>query len=182
MELLRSSIIGREFVNYRKTTIRNTRLHFSQDVLRRGKIPIVIDSVDPEISNIIRGSNKTKPSHDFIEHEFTENMKYGKELVYDTNNTISDILRDIKILLLNANREDLFVSGKNTLTIGLENGTIADFKSKLGMLYKMHKNGDDKILYLLISKETTVWGYIISILSYLKRHITDSIVSVMNNE
>jgi len=180
MELLRSSIIGREFVNYRKTTIRNTRLQFSQDVLRRGRVPIVVDSVDPEISNIIRGSNKSNnfTESQYDQHEFTENIKYGKELVYNINSTISDVLRDIKILFLNANREDLFVSGKNILSVGLENGTIVDLDNKLGNLYKTHKNADDKILYLLISKETTVWGYIISILRYLKRQITDTFASI----
>lgn len=42
-----------------------------------------------------------------------------------------------------------------------------DIKDDLGNIYKKHRNPDDKILYILITKETSIYGYIMSIIKYL---------------
>jgi hypothetical protein len=55
MEMLRSSILGKEFVNYRKSTVKDTRVQFSHKVRSQGmgNIPIVVDSVDKELTEAL---------------------------------------------------------------------------------------------------------------------------------
>lgn len=53
------------------------------------------------------------------------------------------------------------------LKLGLENGKILDNKDILGDLYKKHKSQKDGILYLLLTQETTMYGYIMSLLRYI---------------
>jgi hypothetical protein len=155
MELLRSSIIGKEFINYRKTTMKETRLNFSHKVRAKGigNIPIVIDSVDKQLSDVlceVNGRYKT----------------YGKEIILHMDQTIKDVLKEIKIILLKKDYENILKN--DNIVLGLEDGSIIHEDMTLGDLYKKYRNKDDKILYLLVSKETTVFGFILSIIQYLK--------------
>lgn len=155
MELLRSSIIGKEFINYRKTTMKEHRLNFSHKVRVKGigNIPIVLDSVDKQLSDAlceVDGRYKT----------------YGKEIVLHMDQTINDVLKEVKIILLKKDLESI-VKNEN-IVLGLENGSIPELNVTLGELYKQYRNMDDKILYLLVSKETSVFGFIMSIIQYLK--------------
>ena len=160
MELLQSSIIGKEFINYRKWTMKERRLQFSHAtrVQGIGNVPIVVDSVDDEITNAL--SEKRTSRH----------KTYGYELVMHMDATLEDVLRDIKIVLLQKNKEDLFK--KRDLTIGLEDGSIPSRDTTVGTLYKNYKNKDDKILYLLLSREDTVYGYIVSIIKYICKYLS----------
>jgi hypothetical protein len=155
MELLRSSIIGKEFINYRKTTMKESRLNFSHKIRAKGlgNIPIVIDSVDKQLSDAlceIDGRYKT----------------YGKEMTLHMEKTVNDVLKEVKIILLKKDLESI-VKNENVI-IGLEDGSIPQLDMKLGDLYKKYRNNDDKILYFLVSKETSVFGFIMSIIYYLK--------------
>lgn len=156
MDMLRSSIIGKEFVNYRKTTLKHKRLQFSERVRREGigNVPIVVDSVDPNITEILCVK----------ENRMTT---YGKELVLHMDRKVSDVLREVKIMLIAADRED--IAG---VKLGLEDGTVLENDTDLGTIYKKHKNAEDKILYLLITREDTMYDYILSIIKYLWNNIT----------
>lgn len=151
--------MGREFVNYRKTTMKETRLRFSNRVRESGlgNVPVVIDSVDSELSDILREvHSRTSDKY----------MTYGREMVFHMDSTLNDVLREVKIIMLQKNKEAIMLTQR--LTLGLENGTIPKMDSELGNLYKLYRNKDDKILYLMLSRETTAYGYIISILSFLR--------------
>lgn len=155
MELLRSSIIGKEFINYRKTTMKENRLNFSHKVRVKGigNIPIVLDSVDKQLSDAlceVDGRYKT----------------YGKEIILHMDQTINDVLKEVKIILLKKDLESIVKN--DNIVLGLENGSIPELNVTLGELYKKYRNMDDKILYLLVSKETSVFGFIMSIIQYLK--------------
>ncbi len=157
MELLSSSIIGKEFVNYRKNTMTVDRQQFSNKVRYEGlgNIPIVIDSVDKELSEAL--------GH----YSYRNQSKFGREVVKHMDEPLSSVMRDVKIILIQRDKENLIPN----LVLGLENGTIPDQESELGKLYKAHRNTDDKILYLMLTKEQGVYGYVMSIIRYLGESI-----------
>lgn len=162
--MLKSSIIGKDFVNYRKTTLKSERLSFSDKIRKQGIgcIPIVIDSVDKEISDAI--SKKER-----------RNKIYGKEIVLHMDKTVNDVLREVKILLIQNDQE--YIINNNVLNIGLEDGSLPPLDTDLGSIYKEHRNKDDKILYLLVTKESTMYGYIKSIINYLINNVSNFISS-----
>jgi hypothetical protein len=149
--MLRDSILNQEFINYRKHTDKHIRTRFSEKVRKWGigYIPIVVDSVDPELSLYLA----TK-----YENRYT---KYGFELILHMDRNITDLLKEIKIEFIRKNHPF------QNLTVGLEDGTITTPNDILGDLYKKHRNHDDKILYLLLTPETSIYNYILSILRYL---------------
>lgn len=155
MEMLRSSLIGMEFINYRKTTVKDTRLNFSTKVRGQGvgNVPIVIDSVENDITEIL--SDKISSSR---------YRRYGRELTFHMDGTLDDVLRHIKIIMLQRGYNHI-----DQLKIGLEDGSFPELSENIGDIYKKHRNIDDKILYLLLSKEKSVYGYIMSIWRYIKR-------------
>lgn len=157
MELLRSSLIGKEFINYRKSTVKDTRLNFSTKVRQQGlgNVPIVIDSVECDITDVL--SEKVSSSR---------YKTYGRELIFNMEGTLEDVLKHIKIVMLKRGYTEI-----DKLTIGLEDGTFPSLDSSIGDIYKAHRNKDDRILYLLLSKEQSIYGYIMSILRYLKKII-----------
>ena len=154
MDMLRSSIIGKDFVNYRKSTIQTERLRFSGRVRGQGigNVPVVVDSVDTELSKILSKQ----------EGRYT---MYGREFVFHVDDKLSDVLKALKIAIIQKDKEEIVKS--NSLHLGLEDGTIPELNSELGKLYKQYRNDDDKILYLLVTKENTMYGYITSILKYI---------------
>ena len=154
MEMLKSSILGRDFVNYRKSTIKSDRVEFSSRVRTQGigNVPIVVDSVDAELSKIL-----SKKDGRYI--------MYGKELVMHMDSTIAELLKTVKIVILQQDREDIVKT--STLKLGLEDGTIPEETKTMGDLWKKHKNEDDRILYVLVTKENSMYGYIMSIIKYL---------------
>jgi len=154
--------MGKDFINYRKQNLPSSRERFSYRVRAagQGKVPIVIDSVDKELSEAIAEALPNRPCR----------FKYGKELVLHMDSTVLDVIREVKIILMQNKKDYLFE--KHRLTIGLENGTILQETDDLGNLYKKYQHGQDKILYLLLSRETTMYGYILSIIKYLSQVFT----------
>jgi hypothetical protein len=157
--MLRSSIIGKEFINYRKVTDRNRRTNFSGKVRSKGLgyIPIVVDSVDHDLSLAL----STKDT------QYSRSIRYGFELTLHMDLTVADLIKEIKIEFLKKDQEQL----ANGLVLGLEDGTILEKSQILGDLYKESRNQDDKILYVLATKETSVFAYILSILKYLTKNV-----------
>lgn len=157
MELLRSSIFGKEFINYRKNTTETERKRFYRKTTIDKMIPVVIDSVDPEIVEVLRKKN-------FINGSRV--VTYGLELEMKEDAIIEDIIREIKIELLKGKKEYIFM--ENDINIGLEDGSIIeDKKEKVINIYKKSKNEKDNILYLLITQEKTMYNYIMSIIRSL---------------
>lgn len=156
--MMRSSILGREFVNFRKNTITQDRKQFSDKVRGEGmgNIPIVVDSVDGELSEALS-----------IQVHSRLQSKYGRELVKHMDQRLSSVIRDIKVILLQKDRENLI----SNFVLCLEDGTIPDQETEVGNLYKAHRNKDDRILYLMLSKENSVYEYIMSIVRYLGQSI-----------
>jgi hypothetical protein len=151
-----ASIYGKEFINYRKYNSYVKKKMFINTTRRQGQnlIPVVVDSVDQDLSLQLSGSLHQKGS---VSHR---NIQYGKEYSIDKNTKIADF-----IILLQG-----IVPGPFNLKLGLENGTLLTDKNQtLGDVYKNHKNNDDSILYLLLTKETSIFQYILSIIRYLMR-------------
>lgn len=151
MSFLASSIFGHEFVNYRKNVTASNRLVFSHNVRHNlpGMIPVVIDSVDQNLSLALSNCDASMPE---------KMWKHGKEYTMSINTTVDEVLKEI-----NAN---IKVIGKK-LVLGLEDGSLLQENESLGKIYKKNKNNKDLILYLLLTQETTIYGYILSILRYL---------------
>ena len=155
--MLQSSIFGKEFINYRKSTIEEERNDFSRKTRNKGIgcVPIVVDSVDRELGLLLAKKDNKNP----------RNIRYGLELILHMDLKVVDLIEVIK-------REICSRNGMNTgmnmdIVIGLEDGTLPETNKELGILYKENRNTDDNILYIIITRETTIYGYIISILKYL---------------
>jgi hypothetical protein len=114
---------------------------------------VVIDSVEEEFINIFRKKS------------YINGMRvisYGLELEMDVSSNINDVIKEIKIELVKANKEHLFA--ENEIKLGLENGTIiTDEKELVYNLYKKFRNVNDNILYLLVTQEKSMYNYIMSI-------------------
>ena len=161
--MLKSSILGKEFVNYRKITTEDERIGFSNNIRKKGigNIPIVIDSVDKELTLLLA-------KHDPV---FSRNIRYGFEVFFHMDKKVKDLIHIIKeemnkkkeIVKTNISIDNLFIS------LGLEDGTILNTQANddLGTIYKKYRNPDDRILYILVTKETSIYGYIMSIIQYL---------------
>ena len=149
MSFLQSSLFGQDFINYRKNNAHYERTKFSSNVRKQGGelIPIVIDSVDNELSTLLG------------------NGKSGKEYTMHKDTTILDFLNQINIDI--EKLSNTILNGKK-VSLGLEDGTIINKDLTLGYIYKKHRNEKDNILYILVTPETTIYGYIMSILRYLK--------------
>lgn len=145
--MLQSSLYGHEFVRYKKNNTANERKNFSNNVKINGlsEVPIVIDSVNTNMSELLAGKNAKR---------FHRN---GKEFHFHIDLLIEDIILEIKSR----------IKSEEIIKLGLENGKILDSKDRLGDIYKKFKNQEDDILYLLVTQETTMYGYIISLLRYI---------------
>lgn len=159
--MLQSSIMGQEFVNYRKNTDKHERNNFSGKVRTRGMgfIPIVVDSVDFDLSNALALKDPDHP----------RNIRYGFEIIMHMDKKMLDVLKEIKIELL---KNDYNIGD---LVLGLEDGSLVDLEMDVGEVYKKYRNKDDKILYILVTKEQTMYGYILSIIKYLTSQVTSFI-------
>lgn len=146
---LQSSLMGQDFVKYRKNNSQNERQQFSNNVRTKGinEVPVVIDSVDTVLSQLLAGNDSKR---------FNRN---GKEFHFHIDLTIEDILLEVKSRIKSEKTQ--------VLKLGLENGKILDGTNLIGDIYNKFKNQDDKILYILLTKETTIYGYIISLLRYV---------------
>jgi hypothetical protein len=147
--LLQSSLYGHDFVKYRQNNSQNEREKFSHSVRTKGigELPVVIDSVEQSLSELLAGLESKR---------FNRN---GKEFRFHTELLIEDILFEV--------RHRLKLDDTKVIKLGLENGKMLDNKDVLGDLFKKHKNQSDHILYLLLTQESTMYGYIMSLLRYI---------------
>jgi len=149
--ILQSSLYGMDFIKYRKNNSQQERKQFSNTVRTKGigEIPIVIDSVDMQLSQLLAGADATR---------FKRN---GKEFHFHQDLIIDEIILEIR------SRIKLDNISYKILKLGLENGKILEGKDILGDLYKKFKNQDDNILYLLLTQETTMYSYILTLLRFV---------------
>lgn len=147
--LLASSLYGNDFIKYRLNNNITQRNRFSKNIINRyvNEIPIIVDSIDSELHI----SDKTNI------YGFKE--KGGKEYHFHKDLMIQDILLEVK--------KKLKLSEGKILKIGLDNGKILNDTDIVGDLYIKYKNQDDSILYLLLTQETTIYGYIRSLIKYV---------------
>lgn len=160
MSYLVSSIIGQEFVNYRKTVDFQKRF-----IAEKNKLPIVVDSVDTKLSIALGScseSKDTEPRHK------GGAPKYGKEFSVDPDATVSDLLTKInKLFYITSVTNGKTPNTHIKLILGLENGTLLKSTETFKDIYAKNYNKKDRILYLLLTKETSMYSYILSILRYL---------------
>lgn len=142
--------MGHQFVRYRSNNPSNERKKYSDNVRNQNneEIPIVIDSINAEISKLLAGPTAKRFNRNGMEYHF------HKDLI------IEDVLREVKLRLKE-------YTTTKTLKLGLENGLILKDQDIIGDLYKKYKDQKDNILYLLITEETTMYGYILSLLRYI---------------
>ena len=131
---------------------------FSNNVRKEGigNVPIVVDTIDNDLIELFR-------EHTYSRYKTKDS---GREYVLHMEQTLKDVLKEVKILALQRDLEG--VIKENELMLGIEDLTIPDQDSNIGNLYKKHRNNDDKILYLMLMKKMTVYGYILSIARYLR--------------
>ena len=149
--MLKSFILNKEFVNYRKYTEEYKRNKFSNKIRSKGTgfIPIVVDSVDPILGGALSENSKI--------------FRYGLEIDIHMDSTVDDLLIFVNEYLKQRNHSF------NNLVLGLENGSFPNKKMILGNLYKEYRNKNDKILYFLLTRENTIVGYLLSIIDFFKR-------------
>lgn len=147
----KSSILGQEFINYRKYRPYMERSVFSRNTRLKGQglIPVVVDSIDTETSLYLG-------CYDGV----SRYKKYGREYVIKMDLTVGEFTEKIT--------QDLGKKIKEKkIRVCLEDSTVLKSTEKMGDIYKKYKNGRDNILYILVTTEQTIYGYIISILRYL---------------
>lgn len=149
--LLQSSLYGKDFVRYRNNNPTTIRKKYSDSIINNNieEIPIVIDSVNQEISILLAGPKAKRFNRNGMTYHF------HKDLI------VEDILRQIKLQL-----KDSIICNK-IFKLGLENGLMLKDKDIIGDLYKKYKNQNDNILYLLITEETSMYKYMLSLLKYI---------------
>jgi hypothetical protein len=153
-----NSILGQEFINYRKNTNKNHRDLYSSRIRNQGigNVPIVIDSLDRNISVLLSGTD--------IINTGRREWRYGGEFVFYLDTTIEEVLNETEIILKS---RGYIQNDSIPFRLGIEDGTLIDPKDTIGNLYHKYRNNKDRILYLVLTKETTVYNYILSIFKYL---------------
>lgn len=144
--LLASSLYGNDFIKYRLNNNVTQRNRFSNNIINRyvNEVPIIVDSIDSELQ---------------IADKIGFKEKSGKEYHFNKNIIIEDILLEVS--------KKLKLSDGKVLKIGLDNGKVLNNTDVIGELYIKYKNQDDNILYLLLTQETTIYGYIMSLIKYV---------------
>lgn len=157
--LLRSSILGKEFIRYKIYTTDYERRRFYKRAMDNKKIPIIVDSLESEYNEIFR-------KKEYIDGERV--VKYGLEIEMDPQKKIKDLIREIKIELLKNEKEYIYMD--NNIRIGLEDGVIiSNTEEYIVDIYRSKKNEKDNILYILVTHEKTIYSYIMSIIRYILR-------------
>lgn len=152
--LLASSLYGQDFIKYRLNNNITERNRFSKNIINKytNEVPIIIDSIDPQLRPCDTNNYGFK-------RKSGKSEKGGKEYHFNKELTIKNILLEVQ---KNLNLENDIV-----LKIGLDNCQILNESDIAGEIYLKYKNKDDNILYLLLTKETTIYGYIMSLIKYV---------------
>jgi protein-disulfide isomerase-like protein with CxxC motif len=124
-----------------------------------GHVPIVIDSHDKEISEILGEQfGKRYCTHGII-----------KEYHMDYN--IQHVLQDVIQILIEKNKQDIFNYNKLSAYV---QGKYCYENEFIGELYKKYRDIDDHILYIEIVKTIGAW----ETLAYCKDIILDKIRNI----
>lgn len=161
---LQSSILGGDFINYRKKTSSFHRKNFSNNVRKTGQgmIPVVVDSVDHVLSLVLGRNDITSGSTGArFQKQGCEYTFYDDTLV---NNILNRVASDIVFIEPNYSNK--------TFRLGFENGEFLDPNVPIGRYYKEHRF-DDGILYLLITQETNIKNYLLSLVYYLVNYVKE---------
>jgi hypothetical protein len=150
-----------ELLNYKKYKSEIRRTLFSSQIRSKGvgHIPIVIDSIEKDLSLSISSKNDNTY------------IKYGLELSLHMDSTISDLISIIKNKMTENNTNILF-------DLYLENNSIPIYENSdidLGSLYKKYRDPNDNILYILIKQKIPMYQNILynihNIFSYFSKYI-----------
>lgn len=156
MDLMKSSIMGKELIRHRKEFTKTERIHFSSQVRESGlgNVPIVVDSMDTELQEILDTRHT--------------GMK-GLRIIMHVDDRVYDLMKRIKIHLIEKGKDDLRLIQnlrlvlKKTLEVGEKDNFVDDF-AIIGKLYNTYKEKDDNILYLILTKDQTLWSFLIRLL------------------
>ena len=146
--LLSSMIYNKDFLKFKIERLLPERKTLSKSILNKGYLPVVIDSLD---ENISKSLSRKRSSSNYKIH--------GRCFQFHKDMTTEDILLNLQ------NR--IVLQPGVMINLGLENGSIIKKDQNVETLYNMYKNPSDDILYLIITLETTLYGYILSIINYI---------------
>ncbi len=148
---LKSSLFTqKDFLRFKIERDISERKSLSEKILSKNYIPVVIDSLDKTVSEKL---SKSAGNDGYKIH--------GRCCQYDKNMMSDDIILDLKNRL-----SEIIPSGKK-ISLGLENGDIIKNNTEIGLLYSLYKNPTDDLLYLIITFENTIYGYLLSIFKYI---------------
>lgn len=171
-KLLMSSIAGSEFINYRRQTSYSHRNNFSNKIRSKGNglVPIVVDSVNDELSMLLSKNQSHARLNrlcgkEYIMHIDVTVGQFLDQINEDINDDINNNIKNNKNTNIKKVTNTLFK--ENVFTLGLEDGSLLDPALTLGYLYKNHKYHRDNILYMLLTQEVTMYGYIMSIIRHV---------------
>jgi hypothetical protein len=166
MNTLTSSLFSSEFVAYKREIRESKRKAFSDKVLlhknneKLSFLPVIIDSVEDDIGMILNDESRVNLT--------SRKRRNGKEYILERSKLISEFLSELS-------NELQLNSYDKKITFGLEDTSIiTNNNMTIGELYDMYYDRNDHILYLLITTEDTMFGYIKSIIKYLKKLVWSS--------
>ena len=135
----------------------NTRINETKNIVD------MLDKIDPRKKKYSSVYIYQDEAHKYLDinkkkNLSRRNLKYGKEFSISKESTTQDLLNLLDI------------HGNYTLKLALEDGTFLNKTDNLGQIYKQYHNKEDNILYILVTKETTLYHYLLSIIKYLFRY------------
>lgn len=150
-----------QLLNFKKENKLNDRINFSSKIRNKGigHVPVVIDSNDEEISELL-GSNDDQIGRKWLIH--------GTSKEYHMDFCIHNVLQDVIHILYKKGREDILNYYKLSLQVKEHNCYENEL---LGDLYKKYRDTDDNILYIQVVKTVGVWGTLV----YYKDYILQTI-------
>lgn len=148
---MRSSLVGMEIGNFKQQNDKKSRHKFFRDTNAKFPIsvPVVLDALDKQLSATLSG----------IDIQITPKIKwtYGKAGNVNPNITLLDFVT------FNTHN---FPKTTKILRVCNEDGKFLNNNSTIGFIYNNYKNTSDNILYLMITYETTIYNYIVSLFKY----------------
>lgn len=157
-----------EFLNYKKYKSENQRVTFSSKIrsLGIGHIPIVIDSINKELSLAISTKDNTNTNY----------IKYGLEISIHMDSNILNIINIINEKM-SANNTiipfDLYIETNSDENFLINEKSVLN----LGDLYKIYKNKEDNILYFLIQPKITLYENLLLSIQNIYNYIFKKILN-----
>lgn len=148
-QMMRSSLAGMEIGHFKKQE-KNSKTNFkffrNPNAKLPYSVPVVIDAVEKKLSAILAGTDtENTPKFKWI---------YGKAGNVKSEINLAKFISDVT--------QD-FPETTKTLKVCNEEGQFLDLNLKIGYIYNNFKNTSDNILYLMITYESTIYDYIVSL-------------------